>query len=148
MIAWIIFLAGSAAFLYGVSLFRRAWASVDWPTAEGFVTTSRVDQTSTTRRGKAWYATIRYDYAYRDVEYEGDCVFFCARFGTGDDSAAEAICLRYWRGRKVTVYVNPDNPREAVLEPGVISGTLLVLCPGLLAVNVAVAMWVFQWLSS
>lgn len=103
--------------------------SEDWPTAEGIITSSMIDsyEERDTSTGDddfpPTYTTyyepkITYSYSVNGAEYSSDKISFSrTRFVIQSD--AQEVIEKYSTGTNVTVYYNPDNPSEAVLEPGI-----------------------------
>jgi hypothetical protein len=68
------------------------------------------------------------------TEYSSDRIAFGYGNTFNSESAALASLQKYSRGSLVTVYYNPENPNEAVLERknerriwGVVGGVLLIV---------------------
>ena len=85
---------------------RAGLRSLDWPMAEGEITRSE------RRRANSRLKRLEYRYAVAGQEYTG--------------WRAAYVRVPYWRptyklyrpGRAVAVRYDPENPAEAVLEPG------------------------------
>jgi hypothetical protein len=98
--------------------------TADWNATDGVITSSEV-YTSTDGEGTTYCLWVDYEYTYDGKTYNGDVVSYskdnsCDSWsGNADDD--------YPEGKEITVYVNPDNPYEAVLEPG-LSGVDLGVC--------------------
>jgi hypothetical protein len=93
---------------------------------------------------------VKYTYQAIGQEYEGDKLGFGFQQSFGSQSKAQAALARFPVGAQVTVYYDPNNPAEAVLERKAGGSTLsLVLgiifivvslclgCPGLVALVLA-----------
>ena len=98
--------------------------TADWNATDGVITSSEV-YTSTDGEGTTYCLWVDYEYTYDGKTYNGDVVSYskdnsCDSWsGNADDD--------YPEGKEITVYVNPDNPYEAVLEPG-LSGVDFGVC--------------------
>lgn len=85
-------------------------------------------------------ANIRYEYAVNGESHESDIWRFGAKISwLSWPSVAARATARYPFGKSVTVFYNPNNPSDAVLEPGTIDWTGFVL--GLLFM-IAPAIWI------
>jgi len=86
-----------------------------WRATEGTITESFVEE-DTRGDGPTYWPRVKYRYDVDGISYVGECI---APFqGVGFRSIARRERARYPAGRTVTVYVNPRNPGDAVLEPG------------------------------
>jgi hypothetical protein len=77
----------------------------------------------------AYGLNLQYHYSFRGKTYTGRSMSFAAPFGASLRSATIASS-RYAHGQEVTVYVNPENPSQSVLEPGVDWSTYLRIAVG------------------
>jgi hypothetical protein len=108
--------AGVAMSYFGVRTFQNAQASTEWPSVRGQVTESRVgthDSDGTTM----YSAEVVYEYTVNDRHYVNDRI----KFGEGSSSnprPAHNTVAAYPVGASVDVYYSPDDPLNAVLEPG------------------------------
>ena len=110
-----IFLFASL-FLVPILAYRQGKANRNWVTTKGTIISSDVEvKTFPTREGDKIYheAKVKYEYTVVHKKYIGDQV------ASGKDMIAEATVKEYPPGKKVTVYYNPNNHSEAVLETGV-----------------------------
>ena len=126
---------------YTLVQWRAAYAdSLDWPSTSGTVTraevTSRYDRNNDDRKGtdnRIYTAHLTYEYSVADEVYSNND----RRFSVGTlidhgllegidlighggifyrDSEAEDALGGYHTGQTVTVFYNPDNPGQSVLE--------------------------------
>lgn len=111
--------AGGVMSFLGVRQLMRAQASTSWPTVTGVVTIAELGkQVGNERDTSTTYSTdISYDYVAKDRSYVNSAINF-ADVNSSDPSAARRILKRYPVGKQVTVYYNPADPQNAVLEPG------------------------------
>jgi len=113
-------LIGLGVSWWGVGDLLDGFASEDWPVANGTVTESFVEKHSTSD-GTSYSAEVRYAFTVDGVEHRGDRLAFSA-WNTGSAAARERIAA-YPVGRAVEVAYDPDDPNNAVLEPGVSAGS-------------------------
>lgn len=83
-----------------------------WERVTGKVLVSRVDF-----QWEDYQPVVEYVYCHNGVEYQGkgirsDLVTYNFK------RPAERLCARYPSGAPVEVYIDPNNPRRSVLEPG------------------------------
>ncbi|NIQ38789.1 MAG: DUF3592 domain-containing protein [Proteobacteria bacterium] len=100
---------------------RLRWGrmSEQWPTAEGKVIKSKIEEVRS-RHGTAYKPVVIYTYEIDGTVLEGNKVMFRQHKHSYD--VARKITRRYRRGTIVTVYHHPRNPRVSVLEPGISRG--------------------------
>ncbi len=122
VLAWVgamLVLFGLGAVAWGVWEIRSGLASNGWPTAQGRIVESHtveIPQPS----GARWAPVIRYEYVAAGRRYVGKRVSF--RESPGTQSRSEQFVAKYPYGRAVTVYYAPNDPGNAVLEPGMDTG--------------------------
>jgi hypothetical protein len=115
---------GFAVLLYGRRAMRLARESVGWPTVEAQVIRSIVEEQVSTARSPSgvletivsYFPEVEYEYDVEGITYTSSRILF-VRVNYPKEQA-EAVVARYAPGSKVTAYVDPRNPRLAVLEPG------------------------------
>ena len=138
----VISLIGLASLYKGFTTLTRGAGSSDWPTTQGVIVSSEIQSISRTRestrrqrkkfgvrRVKRYtvyrpLVTYRYTvngqtYTQRNLDVNGSSEY-------RKQSSAEAILEKYPVGQEVTVYYDPDNPRDALLEPGEDRGSVLL----------------------
>lgn len=114
---------GAVIALFAVGLHRQASLAKKWPVVQGRITTSGLEQF----RGKAdegrsrgpimFKAKISYVYRYQNAEYTGFVASMGGQVASTSDWGVQRFVKKYRDGQIVDVYVNPQNPSEAVLEP-------------------------------
>jgi hypothetical protein len=129
MTAFIAILLGVMGALLGIFLERRARKQFGWDAAPGTICSSRV------QGGEFYEPEIEYTYSYRGRPFRATNV---RSFGMWPNwrGPAQRVVDRYPPGLQVTVFVNPENPWDSVLERGAdpyflpfvlsISGLLLI----------------------
>jgi hypothetical protein len=90
----------------------RSNPELTWLPVPGRIVESRVDQGY--RGGKT--ARIRYTYQHQGVTFESRRIA-PFEFWSNVSSAADNFVEKYPSGQTLTVYINPNDPKEAVLEP-------------------------------
>lgn len=111
-----ILLAAAAVLLVllfaGLMSERHTRAARRWPAVAGQVTQAGTMYRSSTRRGRYWQLNARYRYAVNGVTYTATTV----SLEPVQDSTQAARMVEGLRpGAAVTVYYNPDRPRDATL---------------------------------
>lgn len=115
-------------FLSGRDLLRGR-SSASWPTTQGEVVYSSLEQhMSTDSDGDAsvtYGAKVVYNYQVGGQALTGDRRRFSESRSSSARRAQEAV-NRYPVGSQVTVYYDPDNPQVSVLETGASAGGVVV----------------------
>mgnify|MGYP001039386955 CR=1 FL=1 len=123
MIGYIIILVIGVVLLvvFGRNVIRGR-ASQNWPTVPGTVLyTGMETYESTDDDGSittTYGATIQYNYAVAGQSLEGNRRTF-TDVRTSSRRRAEQILAKYPQGSAISVYYDPENPTESVLETGV-----------------------------
>lgn len=117
-----------------VALRRQSLASAKWPTVTGKILGARIDsaivdnitavedEESSGHRyvrpdEEVTTACIRYAYRVGDKDYQSTRLYIGRPVFYGASVVAAATAAKYLPDAQVTVYYNPDNPAQAVLEP-------------------------------
>ncbi|MFQ3621876.1 MAG: DUF3592 domain-containing protein [Spirochaetales bacterium] len=107
-----------------------------WSACEGKVVVSEVTRTYRRLYNPQIYSThIVYEYAVDGVKYQSSRRVFGPAISTGK-STQEKIAEKYPVGKIVTVYYEPKDPRNAVLERGIHFDYLLFLGIGFVFLSV------------
>lgn len=123
---------------------KKADLSQGWPSTSGTIIDVQVVRNYSAGgdddiSAMTYSPKLRYSYKVNDVEYTSDKIAFGYGKQFSTEMAALSSIQRYPKGGLVTVYYNPENQNEAVLERnagrqiwGVVGGILLIvfgLCP-------------------
>ncbi len=131
----LVFIGAGVGFsIYGYHVLQNAKASAEWPAAKGIITVSKVVKSESTtgtgtnkRRTVTYNAKIHFKYPVKGKSYTSNNV----TFGQSTKGAG-VIVSQYPTGKKVNVFYNPQDPKVAVLEPGVSTSSYLFLGFGIL----------------
>lgn len=131
----LVFALGGIYLVYlGIKNVRKARVAQNWPSAIGQVAGVDVRESQSTDsdgdRRTNYYPIVRYTYVVNGQSFAGDRLAFGPRTGSGRYAKAQAMANRYVVGAPVTVYYNPENPEEAVLEKRA-AGTMTTLIIGI-----------------
>jgi len=145
-VALLFLVVGIGVGIFGWLQLGKARASLSWPTADGVIMQSDVRRerrwvkTGKHRREKITYkADVDYIYTVNGQEYSADRISYGGTHSSSSRVTADQITSQYPRGKKVTVSYDPQDPGEAVLEPGVSIGVYGTLAAGVLIALVGVA---------
>jgi hypothetical protein len=65
-----------------------------------------------------YFTQVRYSYVVRDTILHNDEIWLNSQHEMRSMEEAQELAARYPVGRNVVVFYNPDNPAQAVLDPG------------------------------
>lgn len=121
---------GAAAAAFGLVIHRQAFRAMNWPRVTGRIVTSELDvfqgSLSDDKMLRTLYRPlISYAYTYEGVNYAGDQASLGASVTSSSDAYAKRLIAKYPVDAIVTVYVNPENPSQAILKPSVIGGWII-----------------------
>jgi hypothetical protein len=105
---------------------RRARASLAWPTVQGQVLSAFLQEHTDSDEGVSYDPKVTYTYTVSGTEYQNDQIAF-GGVSSSSKSKAQAYLERYIVEDPVTVHYDPDNPKLAVLEPRASGKNLLYL---------------------
>jgi hypothetical protein len=145
-IAAVAFLLGAALTTYGVILAKRAARSRGWPSVRGRVVRSLVrEETELVRHPDEpptmYHPQVRYEYVVDGREYAATRIALMDRAASWR-SYADRVIARYPYGREITVYYDPDDPRQAVLERDEAKFWAMCFVAGGVALVVGALAWV------
>ncbi len=97
---------------------KKVGASASWPSTPGSITRSSIAESVSTSDDDNithYYPQLTYKYQVAGTTYEGKRIMFGA-VESGSHTKAQTTITRYPVGTSVSVYYNPADPKEAVLE--------------------------------
>lgn len=102
---------GTLVIVMGVVSFRKSRASAAWPTVEGNIVASSVEA------DESYFPRVHYLYSFEGDSFRGTRIRIIEQ-GYNLKRSAKAAASRYKVGQQVVVWVNPADPKEAVLQAG------------------------------
>lgn len=139
IVAVVLVVVGVVSAVTITASIRDARASASWPSVPGQVSESTVEESSS-GTSRSFKASVRYDYAVDGRTYTNHAIGF-SDSGGADRAGAEGVTAKYPNKSAVTVYYNPTDPQNAVLERGTSTRVyaMALLPPGLIVL--AVMLW-------
>ena len=104
----------------GVENTLRARASAAWPSVERAViraTIARESIPGSSGASTTWRPTVVYEYFVDATRHAGQRISY-GEYATAERADAERVVDQYPKDTRVRVFYMPDDPRQAVLEPG------------------------------
>ncbi len=129
-------IAGIFLARHGSKVLDNAKQSIAWPTTQGVIVNSEVVRernrnSSSSGSSVTYTADVMFEFQLDGQTYSSNNVSF-GQYSSSSASDARKIVRAYPANSRVTVYYNPDNPDESVLEPGVSAGSYMILGMGIL----------------
>lgn len=131
-------ISGSGTLLVGIWMFYNAAISINWPHTNAKIIHSDLGLDGTAGQS----ADIRYEFEVNGETYTGN------RVGYGDYVSSDSmhvinILKKYPKGKDVTVYYNPDNPKNNLLEPGIKLQTWFLPVFGIIFLGIGILQLIF-----
>jgi hypothetical protein len=114
---------GTAIALFALVLHRQASLAMKWPTVSGTIKLSDIEQYRATptegrSRGQTMYQRrVSYTYKYNNLTYTNTHATLASSVASNSSWLVRKSTTDYKNGASVKVWVNPDNPAQATLEP-------------------------------
>ena len=111
--------------LFALALHRQASLAMKWPVVSGTVKLSDIEQyraapTEGSSRGQTVYQRrVSYTYKYNNLTCTNTQATFASSVASTSSWLVRKSTTDYKSGASVKVWVNPDNPSHATLEPRV-----------------------------
>lgn len=117
-ISSIVTLVGLVLIYFGLRDILQAQTSTRWLPAPGIIVSSDLGVEDDGEGNTLYRADIQYTYELNGHEFQGDRVFFGA-MSTSERRQVFDLLLKYPKGTAVSVYYDPADPSQSVLEPGI-----------------------------
>jgi hypothetical protein len=114
---------GLVAAVFALVLRRQSTRAARWPVVPGVIKLSGLDEyraasDDSGRRGATMYERkVSYAYRFRDIAYSSVHGSFSSNSKTTSRWVLRLFGMDFQDGAAVKVFVNPDNPSEATLNP-------------------------------
>ena len=110
--------------LFALVLHRQALLAMKWPVVSGTIKLSEIEQYRAARndgsslRGQVMYQRkVSYTYQYNNLIYTNTHATLASSVASTSSWLVRKSTTDYENGASVKVWVNPDNPSQATLEP-------------------------------
>ena len=136
----IFLVVGIGVSILGVQTTQKSIASDNWPQTQGTIITSDIETHKThTKHGYSYTygPEIVYTYSVNGQSYTANKVSYSTG-SSSDVSYAQKIVNTYPVGTQIPVFYNPENPTEAVLEPGSNTMTYFPIIFGIVFIAVGI----------
>lgn len=149
LLGFILLVAGIILLVYGGGIVKDAAKSSKWNLSEGTIVHSDLDSKWVSGVGKdgrvkwekVYSSDIAYTYLVDYKQYRSNKIRRQKYWDKSDFEAKSDLKL-YPKWSKVNVYSNPEDPSDAILEPGVVYIDFFVLTLGGLFVGLGLlAIW-------
>jgi hypothetical protein len=99
----------------------------NWPTTFATITAAKIEDDSYQRT----HVKLEYSFRVNGKKYTGDRIYTGQDLGMKREEAEELIKTKYSVSQEVTVFYQPGNPGNSLLEPGPQTYQIIVLALGL-----------------
>lgn len=132
----LVFVIWLIIFVFLLRILILGLRSRSWSGTEGKVVHSEIHKISRSETGAIidqYRTTIKYRYRVKDAEYEsdnisfGDLAWHLLGRGLRSQNSAKKIARKYPPEKTVKVFYNPGNPKQAILETGIINFYFLLI---------------------
>jgi ribosomal protein L21E len=114
---------GTAVALFALALHRQASLAMKWPVVTGTIKLSDIEQYRAApaegrSRGQTMYQRrVSYTYKYNNLTYTNTQATLASSVASTSSWLVRKSTTDYKNGASVKVWVNPENPAQATLEP-------------------------------
>jgi hypothetical protein len=114
---------GTAIALFALVLHRQASLAMKWPVVTGTIKLSDIEQyraapqDGSTRAQIMYQRRVSYTYNYNNLSYTNTHATLASSVASTSSWLVRKSTTDYKNGANVKVWVNPDNPSQATLEP-------------------------------
>ena len=112
---------GTVVALFAFGMQRMAAKAKQWPVVQGKIVQSEVEEfdgkTDSGRSQTMYRSRISYTYRYNSIDYRGGNQTSGAQVVSNMQGFAKRALAKYPLGKTVQIWVNPQNPSEATLDP-------------------------------
>ena len=131
LVAGVVFMAiGAAGVVWSIWELVQALSSSRWSQTEGLVLVSDLQRTRDGDGGYMYRPEVSYSYQAGGADFVGTRPKFGARISLSWSGPAARTTRKYPVGSRVTVWYDPADPQESVLETGVTALAWLSLAAG------------------
>jgi hypothetical protein len=139
LLTLVLLLAGAGtALVYGPYMVWRSYAVRAWPTVEGVVTQSELVETRKSG-DRAWRPEVEVRYVVDGAEHTTDAIWAAGDRSFRDQGEARTVLARYAVGGAARVSYDPDDPSDAILDPGEVWRAWLTVGFGLVLIIAGLA---------
>lgn len=140
LLAIIFFAIGCILILHFCLLFIKSIKTNYWKLVKGELLNIKMDyiDNGINEFDPLYKANIKYQYTINDNTYTSKRIFYGDFVRTGSSLPAKKIIKKYSVSDGVSVYYNPANPKESVLEKGVHGIIFIQLLIGVIFIIVSV----------
>ena len=117
--------------ILGIRIYIKAKNSPGWVPTKGKVTFTMIRKGMSSDQPDGCTPVVYYTYSVEGEVYESKRVKYISSFEYISLEEAEAVLKKYQVNSGITIFYNPDNPRDSVIEPGVHKENLVFMIIGL-----------------
>ena len=127
--AFLFIIPGLFMVLYSIRNGVKGHASRSWQPTQCTIRRSYVQVTTDDHNRKSMMPTVEYEYQFNGETLKGSQIRY-GTIGRASRSGCEKILRPYAEGATVQLYVNPEDPTDSTLEPGMSWGNIFSAVAG------------------
>jgi hypothetical protein len=154
LIITLLIIAGTLLTGTGLYYLKKVHESAGWVKVKGRILDSDINEMPSTPTNKAFifYPDIKYEYKYDHKTYFSQQIGCRTKwtpelnngYYAGSEDKVTDLLKKYKFNTLVNVYVNPENPTQSALIPGVRTHDFLYLIAGMLCITTALYLKIFK----
>ncbi len=103
----------------GIKEIKLAKKSSSWPTTMGTIIESRIE-TSSDSDGETYRPSVRFSYQVHGLKFTGNKIFFGhGGIYSSNYNYSKKVVTQYSTNKIITIYYNPSQPKQSVIEAGI-----------------------------
>ncbi len=127
--AFLFIIPGVFMVFYSIRNAIKGHASRSWPPTMCTIRRSYVQVTTDRQNAKSMMPIVEYEYQFNGEDLKGSQIRY-GTIGRGTRAGCEKILQPYPEGASVQLFVNPEDPKDCALEPGMSWGNVFNLVAG------------------
>lgn len=136
-----ILIGGGLQFFVFILLVYQARKTKQWNTTTGKILASELSDWETDDTGKAYKASIKYQYIVEGEKYVSKKVYSGDWIAISFSSYMQTLIAQYNVGEEYTVYYNPRNPKKSVLKAGMVLPVYSLLLGALVFIGIGIYLY-------
>jgi hypothetical protein len=105
-----------AWFTFSVIGVTKAIITKSWPKIKGSIISTEVKEVKSFKGATKFAPVVHYSYTFNNEEFISDK--YSSTLARGSSIWADEVISHYPDNSAISIYYNPQNPKESVLDPG------------------------------
>lgn len=139
-----LFAFGVVFTILGYTFNQEYQAVQRWPAVQGTIVDTSIDRRSDEGNSYSYSPVVVYHYSTNGSTYSGDRLMIGIQRSYDKREQAAEVLNAYPRGAAVTVYYNPANPADAVLDRET-NHNMIALIAGIAMLTIGLILLIVAW---